>query len=1563
MKQFAYFNFESFVPCAENPVPNVRIMEFITIGPFVLKTTGSFEYEHMYARDKLLLEDYLAPDGGERTVLPAIGKKQKNNYYGPEYLEWKKGFIKWNSLRFDAEGDACDDALFATEQRNAVYYAGFYVDCEKPSKAVIAYDNSGSSLFLNGELIDFKPFGRVKGLYNMGYACPVTFRQGRNLVLFKMRPGYIADTMDLSVEKCAIYPVIGECGGVGITLPTKTLAFTGSKEEPAQVFPFYACTDEGCGEAVLKAPFGQVKIPAMDKGSCSVCRISVPSGSADELKKVPLTLECGGESASAEMYFDTNPYDGFEGKEYIFSDFHFDTTYHQEQRTYALGAFHITKCIVDNLIENPDFKATLSEVDYLHPYFTLYPSHRNAIREAFSSGRAEADCFYNQANDLTSSGEAFVRNLTYGQLYHRDVLGRICSMYVPGDVFGHFSQISQVCAKGGVKTMRWGKAMMGVDQLFRHVSPDGTVMLHDKGIIRPDANRFGVKGCAHSSEALDYIEAIPRTGNTDWMKETVSNARFGVFSELSETLLESDRELTSSGREFLIDYTSRDLTQHHSGVLLTRTDFKQANRLCENLLITAEKFASVSFLYGAKYPDDALDKAWRQLLTAQHHDSITGTNNEISFVDLMIEYRECAILAADIVKKSAEYIASLTDCRDRDRAVFVFNPVTRDSCGPCSFEIPVKFRGKALSLTDTKGRKYPVTVNGNKGSFYSRQVPAMGYTVYRIEEEATPAEVACGNDNVIENDRFVLTVDRNHGGIISLYDKTSGRECIDRDAKSSANAIWVMREIHDRMETQHEIYTTGQKLVSDEYSCTIRSEKCGEYEKLIIRNKLDTIAAVIREITLFRTSDKVDFRTVVEDYNSEDDLFSVTFPVNIKGGAVLFDDRFAPHVSTRSKKFMSFQTHQYASFSGCRILPSGRWFGIGPSVTVSPCEGSSFNMGMTAVIRKNNPGLCTCSKNLLIALSKKAVPVTIYPDTKQRGGLKIVHFNEDIYETDTRIVLSVAGDEDLYTGKLLSLLSAEQKKAADRQIGEKGIAFIYMTDSDNAWSKPVDTVLIIGKTAEDIEKYITSLSGELKHSSAFTLPSCIMASPCARSDDFGAELINNGTIACSVEGESTLNMMLFHTASFYGNAGKVTGGRELVPEDKTHIFTYEFYPHSGSYRQADTCTEAARFNEPLFAVTDTGQRKALLPEEKFFLRCSGGFEITAFKAGGYPLASLKKAPLSPKERGFAVRGWETAGEEHGAEISFGFEAEKIRFTDLLEENPVPGCSDGQGVEFGAKPYSIETLTFAPKSCSEPGGVIIGAEKEMCEPVYVRSWDHDMGAVAMGNLSFAATLDRKPVSVCGNTTVIAINAVNNTSDETIAADMIIECSEGFSADLKSVRAELGPLESRIIPLTVTSDSEGRQGQIRILYSHGGREFTDVYEFGYFNPEVHVRIDGSSIICTVTNPTDQYLEGTLNLATPIETWGEECMNPCSFGSVMPLSRQVSLAPQSECEYEFTVETEDTDFFKAYYAAAKLCCNGRIHFGFASVHGPRHNVWAHEFINVIHNDGGSIQKLLDM
>ena len=1560
--EFCTFDFDLFRPSQSDPEPDNRIQDFLTVGPFVMQTDGSFESEHMYEREKILLEDYLSPDGGERNITPSLHKKVKNNYYGSEFLQWEKGLIKWNCLRFDKAEDNCDPALFATEQRNAVYYAAFFVNCKRSEMAVISFVNSGCALFVNGEEIAFEPYGRVKGLNNRGYQCPVTFKEGKNLVLFKIRPGYIADSMDISMESCLIFPKTAECDGLFTFSPAKTLAYTGTGEEPRMVFPFFAYAKKDTAGAFFEIDGVKSEIPAMKKGECCALNAQIRVKDKYETVKRELTLSNKGKRATGDMYFSLIPYDGFEGNEHIFSDFHFDTTYHQEQRTYALGAFHITKCIVENLEKKPEFKAILSEIDYLHPYYSLYPHHRETIKKAFEEGRAEADCFYNQPNDLTSGGEAFVRNLIYGQLYHRDVMGRVTKMYVPGDVFGHFSQLSQVCKKGGCDMIRWAKNMLGVDEMFRHISPDGTVMLHDKGIIRPNAITLGISSCAHSSQALSYFEAYPRTGDTKWMENTISNAKYSVFSEMAKEMTECVERNIREGRNRL-DLTARDITQHHSGVLLTRMDLKIANRLCENLLFSAEKMAAIAFIYSNSYPEKALDKALRQLLCAQHHDSITGTNNEISFIDLMAQYRECAEIAGDILTTAAKYISSLTE-NNGENTVTVFNTASRDSAGVCKIDLPKGIGGKFFTVKSSSGKEYPVHTRDGKSFFVSGKIPATGYENFSVIEKGTdPDPIKMGSDCTIENACLTLTVSpEKGGGIISLIDKKTGKEFIDKNAPSTGNAIYALKEIHNRMETQHEFYTNGQKICTDEDEATVKSEKCKAYQRLIITSRLGTIARVIREITLYKGAKTVDFKTIIEDYNSENDLFTAAFPVDIKGGAVIFDDRFAPHISTRSKKYMSFQTHQHLSFSGCRVLPANRWFGIGPSVTVKNGENEKINIGMTAIIRRDEESIKKAADEFTMALAKKGIPVTPYPDTEQHGGNKIIHFNEDIYETDTRLVLSLSGEEDLYTRKLTGFFTAKTKAEIKKSLRENGFAIVYTKDCDNAYKKSVDVFLIIGKGIEDIEKVGAELSDKLQSGYEIYSDKIIKNAPVSPAEDYGVAIINNGNIACSVEGKNTLSLMLFHTAAFYGNAGKVTGAEELVPEQKTHIFTYRLYPHKLSFREAGVYYEAQRFNEPLFAIPCEGARGGPLPERHSFLKAPRGFYVTALKAGGYPYASLKKDTGSATERGLTVRGFECDGTAKRVRLQTGFDIKSGFTCDLLDENRQDIPVKSKSISINAGAHSIETIGLIPAAEREYRN-IYPVCKDLTEPTYVRSWEHDMGAAPTGFLRFAAFLDKKKTEIDEKTTLININSVNNSTDSPAKVTVKIQCSDGLRADKSSVEIRLQSGEKCVTPLTVTKSAPGVKGQVKIFYDYDSQTFTDTYEFGYFNPSAELRIENGRAICTVKNPTDQALDASLIFVTPVELWGLGNMNPVSFGSSSPLARAVTLEPKSEKEYEFEINFDNSSFFKAYYAAVKLCCNGRIHFAFAHIHGKRHNIWANEMADEIRNDNGSVKKLMEM
>jgi len=1550
--------------------PTIEIKDYMVLGPFVAETGGAFETEYFYERHKVLDIDYLASSCGEAELEPWLGAPEQNDYWGKDTLRWAHepaGARGDADLRGGRDGNFGEE-LFVTEQRNCVKYATVYIDCEEESRAVVNYLTSGCYLYLNGQLIDKQTYGYVKGLQVQGNAVAVTFNKGRNLLMFKLRVGYICDRLDLSIHQASIHPVAASAGGVGITYPIPMGAYFGTKEEPRQLFPVFVGqfgeNDQTPG-GVIAAPgttlnytagsFGEeIALPVLQPGQVDILRMSAPVGSTS------IDYQLGGTAGSFAI--ETTPWHGVAGIEHEFSDFHFDTTYHQEQRIYAVGALHITAMMMNRLREDPNFKAILSEVDYLHPFYSMYPEYREDLRKMFLEGRAEADCFYNQPNDLTSSGEGFVRNLIYGQLYHRDVLGRIVPVYAPGDVFGHPNQMSQICRKGGCTSASWGKYVMGLDNLFHHVAPDGEAIIHNKHISREDAQRLGVGHFTRASWAGKGLETYPRSGDTNWMKDTINQAQFSVHSDLMDGIIADDKQQVEQDGITKLEYTARDITAHHPGVLLTRTDFKQANRLAENLLVTAEKFSAIAAMHGATYPEKALDKAWRQILCAQHHDSITGTNNEISFVDLMIEYREAVEIAAEIVDKAIAFIASGVK-HSEATPVLVFNPLTQPRKDACEAILPA-YAKAGYALFDDAGREHAFSVLSEHGEqvrvVFTAEVPALGYALFSLKESRTQAKLPAPS-NSIENEFFRVTVDpAQGGGITSIFDKVNGREVINTAIDGPANQIQVLREVPDRAEEQHEFYTTGHKLQARDYPAEVRCEKTAAFERLHVTVKLGIVAQARQEITLYPGVQRIDCKTIIDDYQGRDDLFTLTFPVHSAGGKPVYEDRFAPHVCCASHRKLSFQSHQYNYFSGCTIAPAVNWMDLGPTVKLD-FGSADINIGMSAIIRAEQKELILAGDKLLKALAKKAIPVTPYgPDTSRRYA-KHIHFNEDLRNTDTRFVLCVHGVENSYEEKLLGELEPKMRKQFEAKLAKDHMAVLFTRDSDNVWQKPIDVVLIKAINVDELNYILGEIEQELAAGSDTVLDAVLAVNP-GKTDDFGVAIFNKGTIACSVEPDNLLNMMLFHTANFYGNKGKVTGGEQMVPEQKSHCFTYAICPHAGDYRTARLFTRANEFNNELIATNEVQPgENAVLPPRKSFVQVDENFVVTSLKAGGYPLARMEKERGEITTRGLTLRGFECEGVDSTAQIDFEFDIDGVKSTDLLDENATAIKAEKRGFTAALPAHSIETYAIEVlNSLPKLGEAQLGRNAEPVQPVYIRAWEHDLGTMPMGYLAVAGGIDRHVVHIDENTDEFSVFFCNNQPDSPAQGVATLLLPEGFAADSTEFAYHVAPRGMQQFNVRVIKPSAEAQGVMRLRFTDDEQEFEDIYEFGPFVPSVELRIEAGQCIATVQNSTTEQLHGELSLATPYETWRYGLHNREALGCAGPMTCKVDVPAGGKVEYSFSVELPDD---VAYWAAVKLMVNGRIFFAYADKRGPRPNLFSADMRAKYDADDGSIMEMLTL
>jgi alpha-mannosidase len=1513
---------ESLVPVvpfsslAEQPV----ISDWLIVGPFVVETGASFEREYMYERHKILEIDYLVGAGGERALRPLQDQWVPNPYLGAPRLQWER-------LRETRIGltRRAGDLLYRTVQRNAVFYLATYVDCDRDEIAFVEAYHSGMRLFLNGDTVWDQPYGQAKGLSLRQMLLPVRLQAGRNLFMAKIRPGYIADGVEFCLINFSVRPTAVSKDGIVAATPEITGLFFEPDADPRQVIQV-RCANLGANRAIATVAIaGETTELTLDPAQSELLRLRAPQVEATGAPlSVELSLSVNGRAASVPFTYTPAPLPDPRGTGFVYSDFHFDTTYHEEQRVYAMGAFDIVRRYCEQFEKDPNFKGTLSEIDYLKPYFDMFPAHRAVLRQAHREGRAESDVFYNQPQALNCCGETFVRNMLYGQLWHEEVLGRRCYVYSPGDVFGHHAQMSQIAAKGECVGVGWDKSIFGFPPLFRHVSPDGTYLTHRRGHVdRRSALSMGL---------TSFLTGCDKTPPTDWLGELAPRVQMAVASEFHAAV---EKESKDTGKP--LPLTSRDMSLYHAGTALSRIELKIGNRIAENLLISAEKFSTFAGLLGADYPEKPLDKAWRQLLCGQHHDSITGTHNEISYIDLMVGYREACELAHGVLSDALNYLsrAAKASGAAHEKPLRLFNPHAWDRTDVCRATVALPAGWTEFGLRDAAGKAIPCQILNRDGDMvdlaFVATVPSLGYTTYYLTSKADmpAAETQRQDVTAIENETFRLEADPDRGGLTSLFDKRVNRELLNTSSDLVGAEVTVHKEVPNRHEEQHEMYTTGESLFGHDRPARVHALVGDVLQTLVIEQHLsDALPEVRHEISLIEGVGRIDCRILLEDYQYEDALFVVTYPTALSGAVPTFDDRYCAVARRESRGLLDFRTHQMVMFSGCAVYPADRWMDYGPSVVLDMGRTGKCSLGMTAIISPADGSLGDTADRLLMALTTKGIPVTPWPDEDQAPiGTLLPNVNDDLLYNDFRFVLVTADHPNRWAERILSTADRDAVEAFRTRMTAEAAA-LFTIDRDNREGKPIKTVVIGAPDAPRLKRLVARIARQLASGETIKLRA-VGVTKAGRVDDYGVCLVNTGNIACSVERGGVLALLLFHTCHWYGATGNIEG-RNFVPEQRTHAYTYSLFPHAGSWRGSHAYRQALEVNDPIVAVAVEGTGDAL-PETASFLSVDApGVIVSTVKALGNPLAAMQGDVPPLPERGIALRFCEADGRPATGAFRFLPVIERAVEANLLERTGKPVPADGNHLPFSCGPFSIETLGIVTGALTDRRlPTVLGAQAESAQPVFVRSWEHDAGTMPMGYETVVASIGRDAEDLPGGKLGIKVNVVNDYVDIGAKGEVQLLLPKGWTADATAVSYDLKPLEHAVFPVVVTRPDAKAAGQVKIRYQRDGQEFQDVFEVGKaVEPNFSMRLEDGRLIAAVENPGTESLECELAIASPVETWPAAVVGPVSLAEITPRTMGLSLAPGERREVAFDVALTDNPVMSAWWAVGKLMANGRIY-----------------------------------
>ncbi len=889
------------------------------------------------------------------------------------------------------------------------------------------------------------------------------------------------------------------------------------------------------------------------------------------------------------------------GSIFYLEGFHVDPVYLQDQRGYSKVTLSNMNQYVSSLRADKNYGVFLSEIDYLKPYLDTHPEDREFLRQTVKEGRVGTGGAYNQFNENTIGGEAIIRNILYGQEMHRAMLGRKSESLAQWDVFGHAPQISQIAQKSGFTGIAWSKKITGFQPFFLDYALDGSRLLHRRVDYAYSFSGFG------SGKNYTFENFLKMTENK--FKETQS---FGSAVDLRinaadftppwtnlagnvEKLNQNKPQIRTTGQAQDLYFqalnkeiadgklkppiTSRDKLFFHVGVNMARSDLKIGQRLAENVTLNAEKFGSIAYLLGAKYPDLALDKAWRQIFFGSHHDAITGTPSDSAFLDLVLGYREAIELSKGALDESLRFIAKQVNTKSQVSSlkskvipVIVFNPMNWKRSDIVKIRIEFPEAVKDFILTDETGKKvnfeafrgglelpknntvysshgktiYKKPTGGgikwNEFEFIAKDVPSIGYKIfYVVPTKEINEEINIKNSsNIIENEFYEITIDEAKGGAISsIYDKQAKREVINTSRGHLGNEIASLKEELTRKNVIYpawEMWTTGEKKFSTEKNAKVSRNERGVSKNLIIEGELPNMQKFRQTITLHNSIKRIDFKTELIDYKGFSELFTVNFPLNLTGGALVTEDRFGTVVRNASKGFLDFRTNTDKLVSGAPVYSVNNWAEYGsvlnlnfvqqgdaetrrggdtqkkaddsktqneirkdsPQISASPRPRvpasqiiASVPFKPSALIRPKGDVFESATENILSNFIKRGVSITPFYDdfeAERRKNLTIEDstmpkkLNDDIAYHNFRIAL---GDEtqNTYTAELFKLVSAETRsKFADR-LAKDGFAYLFLYDKNvpEGWS-PMPVLVIAG----DVKKASENLVEPIKQGE-FTL--------------------------------------------------------------------------------------------------------------------------------------------------------------------------------------------------------------------------------------------------------------------------------------------------------------------------------------------------------------------------------------------------------------------------------------------------------------------------------------------
>lgn len=594
--------------------------------------------------------------------------------------------------------------------------------------------------------------------------------------------------------------------------------------------------------------------------------------------------------------------------------------------------------VLDLMREYPDFKFTMSSARTYEWMQEKYPDMFEQIKQRVKEGRWEVIGGMWVEPDLNMpDGESLVRQILVGKRYFQKNFGADITIGWNPDSFGYNWQLPQIYKKSGIDYFVTSKLLWATDytkfpyRLFWWEAPDGSRLLtyfpheyandfnpeqmtKDLSLYAPliygtkltDSPQMlylygiGDHGGGPTRTMLDQANRL-RDPNTVFPKIDFSTAK-QFFADLNQEL--PNLKAPTWKDELYFEY--------HRGVYTSQADTKQRIRHDEELMLDAEKYASVASLFGRPYAQDQFELAWKNLLFDHFHDVMPGSGIAVNYLDAKRNLEDVARSAQEITNGALDEIQAHINTQGDGVPVVVFNSLAWPRTEVVEVEVQLPSQTKEVRVVDSAGALAEYHLLAMNTATHRARVlilantPALGYRTYFVRPAAisgVPPDVINGqlqsvkaSGTTLENGYLRVKVAPQTGCITSLYDLRNQTEVLapsetDTGGSKTSACGNLLQAFYDKPE-EWDAWNIDSDFEKQHWDLDKTDEvklvESGPLRAIIRVKKHFQNSTFVQDITMYAGVPRADVR-MQADWHEKHILLKVAFPLSVHSDKATFE--------------------------------------------------------------------------------------------------------------------------------------------------------------------------------------------------------------------------------------------------------------------------------------------------------------------------------------------------------------------------------------------------------------------------------------------------------------------------------------------------------------------------------------------------------------------------------------------------------------------------------------------------------------------------------------------------